>query len=626
MKRRICVFALCIGVVLVGRSPSLRAQEAVKGLRYWLPVDIAILDVMVVTTKTTEYVVTQSAEKGGKLQKRTTTEVTREGQLAIRTQADHDVKTLYALDSVAGKLADTGLSMQVSAAGLLQSVNPTSRGRGPELLTAVAKFIGTAASAVLGNPLGALSLKAGNLNLLSRTTDAMNARAAKADPTAAKPPVVEAPKGCNPFEAPISTQPLRVRALLSSNEPACVVFWLIQDRVDALESFQAQRLRLEGELDTTKPDDLPALRLKIADRTKAINATSAELATLQARLMALLEAFVSDEGLGVKTSVERYSTTLNLAELQASLEAMAEAQKAFFKTTGVAVIGKRLGGADAATVSTVDSQPSSPPANESKADRKAREKLEAEARKAASSNKVVSIHFRQARPWRIEVRASKCSLLEPAEGESQSAPCRKDDKPGDPTTTNTELRTAQVVDLISGDTEPSSMSFTSAAFSDKGLSIVFDEKGRPTQVQRSGGSSLAGIATAVAGAAASARDEYANGLAKLVEIQASRQKLAMVGVNAEIERLQKQKDLIEAKLAASSGAQSFDLLLQQNQLNADLALLKARFDKENAEKTFEDRLDLEKMKVDLEQLKTDVERVKAQQALDELNKPKSSGG
>src|SRR5262245_59242961 len=84
---------LSLGLILVAYAPPLQAQEAVKGLRYWLPVDIAILEVTVITTKTTEFVVTQSSDREGKLQKHTTTEVTREGQLSIRTQADHDVKT-----------------------------------------------------------------------------------------------------------------------------------------------------------------------------------------------------------------------------------------------------------------------------------------------------------------------------------------------------------------------------------------------------------------------------------------------------------------------------------------------------------------------------------------------------
>jgi hypothetical protein len=275
-------------MILPASTPSLSAQQPqpVKGLRYWLPVDVAILDVTVVTTRTTDYIVTLTGDEA-KLQKQTTTEVTREGQLATKTLADHTVTTAFSLDAVAGRLADTGMTVQVSPAGLLQSVNPTSKGRGPELITSIAKFVGTAASAFLGMPFGRLPLGALNRAHLSERFEAMNKRHAAGTSRSARP-LEEAPKECDPFAAPISTQPIRVRALLSKSEPACVVFWQIQDRLDALEDFQAQRLQYEGQLETTKPEQLPDLRLKIADRTKAINATNAELAALQARLMALL--------------------------------------------------------------------------------------------------------------------------------------------------------------------------------------------------------------------------------------------------------------------------------------------------------------------------------------------------
>jgi hypothetical protein len=605
-------------MILPAFTPSLAAQQPqpVKGLRYWLPVDVAILDVIVVTTQRTEYVVTLIGDEA-RLQKRTTTEVTREGQLATKTLADHTVQTAYSLDAVAGRLADTGMTVQVSPAGLLESVNPTSRGRGPELLTSIAKFVGTAASAFLGMPFGRLPLSALNRAHLSERFEAMNKRHAAGTSRTAKP-LEEAPKECDPFAAPISTQPIRVRALLSKSEPACVVFWQIQDRLDALEDFQAQRLQYESQLETTKPEQLPDLRLKIADRTKAINATNAELAALQARLIALLEAFVSDEELGAQTTTEHFSTTLNLADLKGSLAALPDPQKAFFKTTGVAVLGTRLGGEEPPTNQSLDeTTPKEPPAKGKETKAQKKEKRDAEARKAKDNDKAVSIFFRQARPWRLEVRSSRCSILEPEEGDGPSSPCKKADNPSTPTDANTELKTAQVVDLISGDTQPSSLSFTSAAFSDKGLSIAFDDKGRPTQVQRTSGSSIVGLASAIAGASTTMRDEYATGLSKLVEIQESRQKLALSGVNAEIERLQKQKDLIDVKLAASSAGQSFDLLLQQNQLNADLALMKAKLDKESAEKTYDDRLEIETLKAQLEQLKAQLDVVKARQDLEQ---------
>jgi hypothetical protein len=155
---------------------------------------------------------------------------------------------------------------------------------------------------------------------------------------------------------------------------------------------------------------------------------------------------------------------------------------------------------------------------------------------------------------------------------------------------------------------------------DRTLSIQFDEKGRPTQLSRSNGSSVAGIVTAVASASAAVRDEYATGLAKIVEIQSNRQKLAMQDINNQIERLQKEKDLVAAKLASASASQSFDLVLQQNQLVAELGLLKARLDVETAQGTYDQAVELARLKADLEQLKTQLEVVKTKLAIEEAKK------
>jgi hypothetical protein len=163
MCRRVLALVVSLALALPAFVPLVQAQGAtVTGLRYWVPVDVLVLDVTVVTTSTTDYVAVTTDKGSAELRKQTTTRATREGQLATRTLADHDYKEVLSLDAVAGKLADTGLAVQVSAGGLLQSVNPTSKGRGAELLTSIAKFVGIAASFATGIPIGgALSL--GNL-------------------------------------------------------------------------------------------------------------------------------------------------------------------------------------------------------------------------------------------------------------------------------------------------------------------------------------------------------------------------------------------------------------------------------------------------------------------------------
>jgi len=141
--------------------------------------------------------------------------------------------------------------------------------------------------------------------------------------------------------------------------------------------------------------------------------------------------------------------------------------------------------------------------------------------------------------------------------------------------------------------------------------MTFD-KGRPLKFERSGTSSAAALTAAVSDAARNAQQQYAESLTKIVEIQKSKREIELNDVNADIEKAKKEKDLLEAKLAATGGSQSFEMLLEQKRLDTELGLLRAEASLQAAQDTADQRLEIEMMKVQIDQLKTQMDLLAAQ--------------
>lgn len=555
MRRAVGASACASALVNNGTAPAQPSGEnkqQVSGLRYWVPVDVAIVQAKVTTKVTTEIA---EGKKEGKpaLVPQTTRKVEREGTLSIRTLADQTVPP-YILDVAGGTLRDTSIGIDVSSIGLLRSVSPSSTGRAGEFVQSIARFGGTALSLATGLPFFALKLDANRYGRM------------------AKGPL-SLPLACDPFNAPFSTMPLRVRAFTADSEEGCALLLEILQREAAMKQHEQDRLELELQLETTEEANLPKLKARIQATKAAIKSTQAELAGRQARFAALLQAWVADKKLGVDTEVAEFATVLQLDELPRSAAELGQFQKAneFFDQTGLLVSTLAVGVRASTPTQEVPTK----------------------------DKNAVRIHYRQSEPRRFRVEAS----TEPS-----------------PAIASLKLLNESLADVIVPNAPTQFVDFESSAWAQRKLALSFDDRGRPVHLERTGTSAGAAVAVAVSDATRAVRDEYAAGLAKVAEVQATGQKLQLGAVNTQIDELKKKKELLDARLAVEGSTQNFQTLLEQQQLQAEIGLLQARQTQDSVSGSATQRLEIESLKLQLEQLKAQIEILKAQQELEKLTK------
>ncbi len=120
------------------------------------------------------------------------------------------------------------------------------------------------------------------------------------------------------------------------------------------------------------------------------------------------------------------------------------------------------------------------------------------------------------------------------------------------------------------------IAFEPAAFAERKISLGFDDKGRLVRYEQTGKSSVVGATTTAADALRTARDEYASTLSRIAEIQDTKRRLDQNDVLTEIDRLRKQRQLLDARLELSGTRGSYDLLLERKRIDAELAAIQAR--------------------------------------------------
>lgn len=120
------------------------------------------------------------------------------------------------------------------------------------------------------------------------------------------------------------------------------------------------------------------------------------------------------------------------------------------------------------------------------------------------------------------------------------------------------------------------IAFEPSAFAERKISMGFDDKGRLVRFEQSGKSSVVDATSAAAEAVRTVRDEYATTLSRLAEITDTKRQLDQSDVVTEIDRLRKQKELLDARLELSGTRGSYDLLLERKRIDAELSVLQGR--------------------------------------------------
>jgi hypothetical protein len=156
------------------------------------------------------------------------------------------------------------------------------------------------------------------------------------------------------------------------------------------------------------------------------------------------------------------------------------------------------------------------------------------------------------------------------------------------------------------------MKFTANAFATRNLGIAFDAKGRPMILEQASTSSMESITSSLANSLRTARDEYADSIKKISEIQKTQREIKLDPIYSKIEQLKKEKEALDAQLSLQESSQSYDYVLKQKQLENELSLLQAQLKLEEAQQTKDQALEIAKLKMELEKLRNELDILKVQ--------------
>jgi hypothetical protein len=177
------------------------------------------------------------------------------------------------------------------------------------------------------------------------------------------------------------------------------------------------------------------------------------------------------------------------------------------------------------------------------------------------------------------------------------------------------LRFSSVVsdDVIHRKMPVQGLAFEPAAFAERKISLAFDDKGRLTRFEQAGKSSVVGATASAVEAIRLVRDEYTSTLSRIAEIQDTQRRLDQNDAITEIDRLRKQRELLDARLELAGPRGSYDLLLERKRLDQELGAVqgaRARADKQDMSALSQEVAEL---RARLDQLARQVEELKHRQ-------------
>ena len=118
--------------------------------------------------------------------------------------------------------------------------------------------------------------------------------------------------------------------------------------------------------------------------------------------------------------------------------------------------------------------------------------------------------------------------------------------------------------------------FEPAAFAERKIAVGFDDRGRLVHFEQAGRSSVVGATNAAVDAIQAVRNEYGTTLERLADIQDTKRRLEQNDIVTQIDLLQKQRTLLDARLELSGTRSNYDLLLEKKRLDAELGVAQGR--------------------------------------------------
>jgi len=572
----------CGKTTLVGSGPYAPGVTTAPGLRYYLAKDVVIV------TDTIRYELIRDVNPATlEVRPRLSLRTTR-ANVALKTAAD--MSRFYVINLEPKSTVEDELGITVGADGLLASVNYKATDKTAEALTGVVRGL----SSILGiagvlpplhtpEVLAIMPEPSVWRDVFDKTWEA---RSLKGE---------ERESAGNVFLAtPAST------VYFLKQSAGGIELWDTRARLDTnLRGLWIEHTKLLRRASAAASDkDMQLLTNRAKSVEQAITSTEARRKAAQASFEAALQRFLAENEIQKKTFSRTAVFVLELSDLPPSdvvaIDGYEDDVKLSLKTyskvlglfneTGIVVTVDPAQAHDSCPIATSDD----------------------EAARKDSKDDAARLFYRPPR----SVVLTTYGL--------QSTPTKEGN-----VETKLLLREEQSVAVLHPGECPVRLEYSAKSFAESNFSLAFDARGRLTGVTQGSSAGGATAAEAFASSIQVARDEYAASLAKAKEIQETQQAIRLQALDAQIQEVQKKKDLIDARITAQGSTATAELVAEKERIDAELALLQSRAQLAESQVALEQSAEMAALRSEVERLKLEVEmlqRLAQLRALEEAKK------
>lgn len=534
-----------------------------EGLRYHLAKDQLIVKATVKTRK--ERHVAQDLS----IPPSTTSFVSSEGQVELRTVADHSM--CFRMDMEPGAISDDLISVDVDQGGVLRSVNATSIGRTGEIVGNVTKFLATVA------PVAGMLAE-------GRDVDEVFKEITK------EKQLEDLPKEVRDREwEKFKEVPPEVILFLKTSKTAKDL-WGSRIRLGwTIDTLQTERLKLQKTIPNTADDKMISLQGRIDLLGKNMDSLKKEQETVNAAFDAQLLQFKRKHEIGSTEYTRSIERVLDLTDLPPTGTVEPGLPDTSVREKLQQKYPKALDLYDEAKLVLT----ASPLVGEETPEQGKKACTPSDPEK---DKKLARIYYRQACP----VTISSYVLRTTAEK--------------DELTHNSD----EVKYVMHPEAPLLYVSFSTNAFAKRELALKFDERGSIVNLKRDTTSSAAAASSALAGSATTAVETLASSSEKVVQIQERYRKIELDPLLSEIGNLKEEKSLIDARLALEGSTASYDLLLEKQKIDDEIKNLTSKLALAEIQSKMEISESVEKLKMDVDLLKRELELLQVRQEMEKL--------
>ncbi|MDI1450410.1 hypothetical protein [Polyangium sp. 6x1] len=500
----------CGGTRMIGSGPHAYGDAAPEGIRYHLPK--TLVEVSVRTTLTSRRSVSYEKNDAGlhEFKVKSLPFDVEESAATVTVLHVPDTREFYALHLEPGRTSDDTLAVETYGNGLLKSINMESVGREGQVVADTLEAAATIAGFLVG--------------LADRGTEAARTFVCgklRADPAAAKFP-------CEDLEG----LPMQTLYFLAANAEGRKLF-LRGHELDAITSERRKtRKELDDRIGAADAKELAALESKRALLDASLRVALDERKEGASAFEARLQAFAAEQRFAPESITRDVVRVFDVAEIPEEAT-LPEGTKSADVPAKLANHPAMLELWNATRIAIALTPDRGAPSKTSKGAALAEAEEEAEGR----------VFYRPSRAATLRL-LSQGKIADPDEGRIGES------------YEGIRIVDARIVDVMDPREPPATVSFDPAAFAKRRLALGFDTKGRLIRLEQSSASTFPSATGAVAEGLASASS--ALGVASMVDIAAQEPDLATVDSLAQIERLRRQRQTLDAQIQALETQKGFE--------------------------------------------------------------------